>query len=108
MHSLKAETPRTEDSFLQVILQAQPLHPKKNEGFEHLPLDGGLLTKPAVNQELQQRKNEAARKKYKLRLQSPMIQHDPNSISNIAEANITIAKFLFGRKTHFSSIQEQP
>lgn len=90
------------ESFLQVMLQAQSLHPRKNKVLEHLHLDGGLLTKPAVNQELQQRWNEAAKKKDQLQF------HDPNSISKIAEANITIAKFLFGRKTYFSSIQEQP
>lgn len=62
VHSLQGKAPRTEDSFLQVILQAQALHPKKNKVFEHLHVDGGLLTKSAVTQELQHKWNEAAKK----------------------------------------------
>lgn len=69
----RLKAPWTKDSFLQVTLQAVS-SPQKNKVFEHLHLDGELLTKSADNQELQERWNEAAKKKYKLQFQSPMIQ----------------------------------
>lgn len=47
-----------------------------------------------------------------LQFRSTVMQHEPNTISNIVSAchaNVIISKFLFGRKIHFSnSIQEQP